>query len=286
MTQYQQPGGDTTYQQQYQSPAPGYAQGQIPPAEKPPYPQQSTTYPPSYSQQSMIYPQAQGRLVEKPTLPHPQSYGAPLEKPQLTHHQSYGPPFGTPGPSHHHPYGSPIEKPPLAHHQSFGLQSPTHEQHGIPASWTNRSYNGPLDIVETHSAPPPQYAEMQMQIEPIDKGFAGLAPEKLQFETQPLDQSRSAFSSSSPVTSPGGVPPKTADDIKHGKMKRFVGDTLVGRFARASMTSASTSFKIGGSLSPWGDNNPVVLPNVRYRDAVSFVVCSYHPLPRSKTYTL
>ena len=125
---------------------------------------------------------------------------------------------------------------------------------------------------------------MPMQIEPIDKGFAGLAPEKLDFETRQSDQSKSAFAPSSPGTSPDGEPPKIADDIKHGKMKRFIGDTLVGRLYRASMTSASSSFKIGGSLSPWGDNNPVVLPNVRYRDAVSFVVRFSYPFSRFSIY--
>ncbi|KAF2142235.1 uncharacterized protein K452DRAFT_287453 [Aplosporella prunicola CBS 121167] len=63
----------------------------------------------------------------------------------------------------------------------------------------------------------------------------------------------------------------TPEERRTGKARRFLGDTLVGRFARASHKTASSTVKMAGALSPWGDNNPVTLPNVRYRDAVLFV---------------
>lgn len=58
-------------------------------------------------------------------------------------------------------------------------------------------------------------------------------------------------------------------------MKRFFGDTLVGRVARSSVQTATSMAKMPTSLSPWGDNNPVTLPNVRYRDAVLFTTFAF-----------
>ena len=60
------------------------------------------------------------------------------------------------------------------------------------------------------------------------------------------------------------------DDHETGKVTRFLGDTLVGRFARSSVSTVTTTIKMPAVLSPWGDNNPVTLPNVRYRDAALF----------------
>lgn len=37
--------------------------------------------------------------------------------------------------------------------------------------------------------------------------------------------------------------------------------------------------KMPASLSPWGDNNPVTLPNVRYRDAILFTTFAFVGTP-------
>lgn len=66
------------------------------------------------------------------------------------------------------------------------------------------------------------------------------------------------------------LPHKDKDAEKSGKAKRFFGDTLVGRGVRSSVSTVTTTLKLPASLSPWGDNNPVTLPNVRYRDAALF----------------
>ena len=50
--------------------------------------------------------------------------------------------------------------------------------------------------------------------------------------------------------------------------KRFLGNMLVTRGIRAGVTSVASSVKLPAMLSPWGDNNPVTLPNVRRRDAI------------------
>lgn len=74
-------------------------------------------------------------------------------------------------------------------------------------------------------------------------------------------------------------PTEVKDEKKSGKMQRFLGDTLVGRVARASVQTATSTMKMPASLSPWGDNNPVTLPNVRYRDAVLFTTFAFVGAP-------
>jgi hypothetical protein len=74
-------------------------------------------------------------------------------------------------------------------------------------------------------------------------------------------------------------PQNQKDEKQTGKVQRFLGDTLVGRFARASVQTASATFKMPAALSPWGDNNPVTLPNVRYRDAVLFTTFAFVGAP-------
>ncbi|KAF2185068.1 hypothetical protein K469DRAFT_577814 [Zopfia rhizophila CBS 207.26] len=69
------------------------------------------------------------------------------------------------------------------------------------------------------------------------------------------------------------------DEKKTGSVQRFFGDTLFGRVARASVQTATSTLKMPASLSPWGDNNPVTLPNVRYRDAVLFTTFAFVGTP-------
>lgn len=80
----------------------------------------------------------------------------------------------------------------------------------------------------------------------------------------------SGFMPAPPPFVPAGGPQPAKDDHKSSKTKRFLGDTLVGRVARSSVATVSSTVKMPSTLSPWGDNNPVTLPNVRYRDAVLF----------------
>ncbi|KAF2108941.1 hypothetical protein BDV96DRAFT_605045 [Lophiotrema nucula] len=70
-----------------------------------------------------------------------------------------------------------------------------------------------------------------------------------------------------------------ADEKQTGGVQRFFGDTLFGRVARASVQTATSAMKMPASLSPWGDNNPVTLPNVRYRDAVLFTTFAFVGAP-------
>jgi len=52
--------------------------------------------------------------------------------------------------------------------------------------------------------------------------------------------------------------PKYKDEKKTGTAKRFLGDTLAGRFVRSAVQTASSTWKLPESLSPWGDNNRFV----------------------------
>lgn len=72
------------------------------------------------------------------------------------------------------------------------------------------------------------------------------------------------------LTPPGLTPAASPDDMKSNWGKRFVGNMLVTRGVRATWQSTGSSLKLPTSLSPWGDNNPITLPNVRVRDIVLF----------------
>lgn len=58
------------------------------------------------------------------------------------------------------------------------------------------------------------------------------------------------------------------EETKSSWGKRFVGNMLITRGIRAGVTSVASSVKLPAMLSPWGDNNPVTLPNMRRRDVV------------------
>jgi hypothetical protein len=58
------------------------------------------------------------------------------------------------------------------------------------------------------------------------------------------------------------------DDVKSHRVARFLGNTMAGRVGRATVQSLQSTAKLPYYLSPWGDNNPVTLPNIRRRDFV------------------
>lgn len=109
-----------------------------------------------------------------------------------------------------------------------------------------------------HQSPPPYQSHQQ-------------PPQLLQNPSYTTTAPSGLFGSKhSPPVQPG---PKDAQ--QSDKVKRFFGDTLFGRVARSSVSTATSFAKMPLSLSPWGDNNPVTLPNVRYRDAVLFTTFAF-----------
>ena len=67
---------------------------------------------------------------------------------------------------------------------------------------------------------------------------------------------------------PSSTPSRRAqeDERKSHFGKRFVGNMLAVRLGRAGVQSVSSTVKLPMYLSPWGDNNPFMLPNLRKRD--------------------
>lgn len=62
------------------------------------------------------------------------------------------------------------------------------------------------------------------------------------------------------------IKPEASDEKESHFAKRFMGNMLVARLGRAGLQSVSSTVKLPLYLSPWGDNNPFMLPNLRKRD--------------------
>lgn len=120
-------------------------------------------------------------------------------------------------------------------------------------------------------SPPPQMMVQQQQ------------PQQPIYQQSPPPMQQAAPKPHYTTTAPSGLfgskhsphPSGPQDGQKSDSVKRFFGDTLVGRVARSSVQTATSMAKMPTSLSPWGDNNPVTLPNVRYRDAVLFTTFAF-----------
>lgn len=56
------------------------------------------------------------------------------------------------------------------------------------------------------------------------------------------------------------------DEKTSGRASRFVGNMLISRIGRASWQSLESTARLPFYLSPWGDNLPFTLPNLRKRD--------------------
>ncbi|MCJ1465363.1 hypothetical protein MMC07_003981 [Pseudocyphellaria aurata] len=178
--------------------------------------------------------------------------------------------------------------------QSTYSQSTVNIQSNPPS--TSQLYSGPGQFPQS-PYPPEKVQYQQQQLQPQQFPQSPYPPEKVQYQQQqqqtqqqpqiilvgqqqgfgnPLvsQTQQSVIPALPPVSEyipPGassGTPAK--DDLKSSKTKRFFGDTLVGRAARSSVSTVTSTVKLPASLSPWGDNNPVTLPNVRYRDAALF----------------
>lgn len=138
---------------------------------------------------------------------------------------------------------------PQQHHLTTG-HPPLHHAHSYPSAQPPQ-YIYPQQQQQFQQQYPPQFAPQQQQFPPTAQ---------VQQQQFPAPVSLGA----------NALPHKDKDAEKSGKAKRFFGDTLVGRGVRSSVSTVTTTMKLPASLSPWGDNNPVTLPNVRYRDAALF----------------
>ncbi|MCJ1471385.1 hypothetical protein MMC13_000024 [Lambiella insularis] len=137
-----------------------------------------------------------------------------------------------------------------------------------------------IDSEKTHQQPPPSYMPLTPEPSPIiphngnpgqqsQSGYFVARPKYQLFQQTTNTQFLSAqhFPPSPGLTPPAATSP-SADIEKSNYAKRFVGNTLAGRVVRASIQSVESAVILPAYLSPWGDNNPFTLPNVRKRDAV------------------
>jgi len=111
----------------------------------------------------------------------------------------------------------------------------------------------------------------QQLVPPPFPGTAPIVPGNANFGVQPIVEQ--TYESQTLVPEPTvtlAATTKPKDDRKTGSTVRFFGDTLVGRFARSCIHTTSSTIRIVSYLSPWGDNNSLTLPNIRYRDAALF----------------
>lgn len=68
------------------------------------------------------------------------------------------------------------------------------------------------------------------------------------------------------ISSPDHQQQLHEDERTSGRASRFVGNMLITRIGRASWQSLESTARLPFYLSPWGDNLPFTLPNMRKRD--------------------
>jgi hypothetical protein len=196
-----------------------------------------------------------------------------------------------PTPPYESTAGYPTEK--AQNLQQFQSGMPNQYQQGIPQP--------PFQSGQVPLASPPYESLGGYPPEKVQQMLQSLPPEQLQQIQQQIQASSNAPSNFVPPTyvppTPGQIQPsfaapptshtpataaaggKIKDQQNTKTMKRIMGDSVVGRVIRSTVRTATTAMKMPEALSPWGDNNPVTLPNVRYRDAVLMVACHGVAIP-------
>lgn len=135
------------------------------------------------------------------------------------------------------------------------------------------------------TANPPPYVEVEIPHGTTPERYLD-ADNKLGLPTlpsRPLSAPPGPVALEEPVPAPMGLPPppmvqrapspgpdqkqaQEGDEKESSFARRFVGNMLVTRLGRAGVQSVSSTVKLPLYLSPWGDNNPFVAPNLRKRD--------------------
>ncbi|KAI9722614.1 MAG: hypothetical protein M1812_001545 [Candelaria pacifica] len=262
------------YHQQHTAPSTPYAaQGQAP---------YTSSGAATLVQSPSAYPQPSSGADGQPSYfaatPIPPAYAPPHQSPAQT------PQNGYPAEKQDYQQG---QYPPainIVHH--------TASQPG-PSSYSSPPHADP-QLYRTQSTPQPPHYDMHpqgkqdyyqhnlpqiMQPQPQYPQIGQASDFGKPYLTEPVENINQAFLPP-PSPLPLGAPPApTKDDIQSGKMKRFLGDTLMVRVARSGVATASSTWKMPKALSPWGDNNPVTLPNVRYRDVVLFTTFAFVGAP-------
>jgi hypothetical protein len=259
----------TTYQSQYFPPPP--PTGDFPAAQQP-------------------QPQSQPQQTYNPPFPNPGPYStatpargdqfAPNYAPQRTTspQQYYPPPPSSAAPNSNCPQFSPnglansvYFSPPPSHPSTLSPQTPVSSLPYLPA-YTPVQHSPPplLNASHPYGAAYQQWPSSSAQSLPNTYMTSN--------STSPhLGTHHDISNSFSNLSIANQAPAQrraegAADDVTEHWSKRFVGNTLAGRVVRASVKSVAATVQLPMYLSPWGDNNPVTLPNVRRRDAALAVV--------------
>ncbi|KAL1595888.1 hypothetical protein SLS60_009578 [Paraconiothyrium brasiliense] len=174
--------------------------------------------------------------------------------------------------------------------QQPAQQSTMQQPLQYPQNMTSQQRQQVQQIIQ--NLPPEKVQLYQQQAQQMMSPQQAMSPSAFQQPQQMIPQSQPIQQPQRPhytTTAPSGLfgpkhsshsdPTSPKDEQKTDSVKRFFGDTLMGRVARSSVQTVTTTMKMPTSLSPWGDNNPVTLPNVRYRDAVLFTTFAFVGAP-------
>lgn len=166
-------------------------------------------------------------------------------------------------------------QPPQVYPPQQPMQHPTFQQ---PLQYTPNPMVSQQQVQPVPPSLPPEKVQLYQQLPPQP-----MSPQQLEYPQAFLQPPQATPQAQQPAYGPQSPPQNTPsspqDAHKTGAVKRFFGDTLLGRVARSSVYTVTTTMKMPTSLSPWGDNNPVTLPNVRYRDAILFTTFAFVGAP-------
>jgi len=186
------------------------------------------------------------------------------------------------------PYGNASYTPSYQPHDSYFPQKPPYQQYQQPQqplwpaspvgqqqvvgqpTWLT-STSGGIANVPAQYPPQAQYPQSALSSQFYQPPQAPLTPQYTPTSPFPPQTQLPPASYLLPTPATTSAEPTTTQQLEDAKSnwgKRFVGNTLAGRVVRASVQSVTSTLTLPMYLSPWGDNNPVTLPNLRKRDAV------------------
>jgi hypothetical protein len=206
-----------------------------------------------------------------PSSPAPPPYTSqPVQLPTPTPAPTMNP-FGTPPIQSGYPQGHmqpqlQSQQPPLqtGYPQAQYIQSPQPMQQpfqGVP-NMTPQQVQQVQQVMHGYPPEKVQMVQQLQQISPPPPQMTGQQPQQPIFQQTPPIQQPAAkphYTTTAPSglfgskkSSPHSTGPQDAQ--KSDSVKRFFGDTLVGRVARSSVQTATSITKMPTSLSPWGDS--------------------------------
>ncbi|MCJ1253899.1 hypothetical protein MMC24_001713 [Lignoscripta atroalba] len=153
---------------------------------------------------------------------------------------------------------SPMYYPPTP---SYALPTSQYDTPPIPPAYGNTAWTPHYGPHDSYFAERPPFQQPRQT--PWSSSLVG---QQQQVDSHYQFSPPAQFPPTPAITPTEFVPTRPTDDVKSNLGKRFVAKTLPGRVVRASYQSVTSAVTLPAYLSPWGDNNPVTLPNVRKRD--------------------